>query len=113
MVFLIYKNKCTLVQACRPRQDKCVNILFHAKSNPVYPFFQKVISHISGSYLIEGVLLTNDRGTKGSTQGYQGDEKRPSLKMHQRSLKFGNSSILAGVSGLRNDLEINRRKGSV
>lgn len=52
----------------------------------------------------------NDRATKGSTQGYQGDEKCLSLKMHQRSLKFGNNSILVGVSGLRSGLEINRGK---
>lgn len=108
MVFVIYKNKCTLVQAHRPREDKCVNIFSHAKDNPLYPSFQKVICHVSGFYLIEGVLLVNDRGTKGSTQGYQGDEEYLSLKMHLRSLKFGNSSILAGVSDLRNDLEINR-----
>lgn len=57
MVFPIYEEECTLFQAQRPRENKCVCILSYAKSNPLYPSFQKMICYVSGYDLIERFSL--------------------------------------------------------
>lgn len=44
-----------------------------------------------------GEVYIHDRSTKARTQGHQGDEKCLSWKICQRSLQFGNRSVLVGV----------------